>query len=114
MIELEQDTAVSLTAAPDANSTFAGWGEDCDGDGSCDLLMNSAKSITASFISTETAVSYSLSISLLGDGSGHLLLNNNPLNCDTSCTLILEEDTAVSLIATPDEASTFAGWGRCL
>lgn len=110
-IEIEEDSAVSLTATPDANSIFAGWGGACEGTESCDLTMDSAKSITASFIRTDTAVSYSLSIEKLGEGTGQLFMNGDPLDCDSTCTLILEENTAVTLTATPDDSSVFAGWG---
>lgn len=44
------NTPVSLTAlASDPNSTFAGWGGNCSGTGTCSLIMNSAKSVSASF-----------------------------------------------------------------
>lgn len=44
------NTAVSLTATPaDSNSTFTGWSGSCSGIGTCNLIMNSAKSVTASF-----------------------------------------------------------------
>ncbi len=48
-----QGTQVSLTAAPHDGSTFAGWsGGGCSGTGSCELTMNSTKSVTATFTKT--------------------------------------------------------------
>ena len=44
------DTVVALTAAPAAGSTFAGWGGGtCTGTGSCQVTMNAAKTVTATF-----------------------------------------------------------------
>lgn len=46
---------VTLTAAADAGSMFVGWSGACSGSGTCNLTMNSAKSVTAYFApSTET------------------------------------------------------------
>ncbi|MFH0969443.1 MAG: hypothetical protein V1804_02960 [Patescibacteria group bacterium] len=44
-----QGTSATLTATPDANSTFAGWSGDCTGTGPCNLTMNTNKSVTANF-----------------------------------------------------------------
>jgi hypothetical protein len=43
-------TAVSLTATPDANSTFTGWsGGECSREAICDVTMDAAKSLVAGF-----------------------------------------------------------------
>ncbi|WP_457600085.1 SBBP repeat-containing protein, partial [Hydrogenivirga sp.] len=45
-------TSVTLTASPDANTVFMGWGGDCEscgGNESCILSMNENKTCTASF-----------------------------------------------------------------
>ena len=43
-------TTVTLTAAPDANSTFAGWSGACSGTAStCTLTLNANASVTATF-----------------------------------------------------------------
>lgn len=44
------NAAVSLTANPaDSNSTFTGWSGSCSGTGSCNLVMDSTKNVTANF-----------------------------------------------------------------
>jgi List-Bact-rpt repeat protein len=40
---------VTLTATPDAFSTFAGWSDACTGAGSCVVTMDAARSVTATF-----------------------------------------------------------------
>ncbi|HME41928.1 MAG TPA: C1 family peptidase, partial [Syntrophorhabdales bacterium] len=43
-------TQVTLTATPDANSTFGGWsGGPCSGVGTCTMNMDASKSVTATF-----------------------------------------------------------------
>jgi PKD repeat protein len=44
-----QATAVTLTAAPAAGSTFSGWIGACSGTGSCSLTMSADQSATATF-----------------------------------------------------------------
>ena len=45
------DTVVTLTAAPDATSTFAGWGGACTPTGptTCQALMSAVLDVTATF-----------------------------------------------------------------
>ncbi len=46
-----QGTAVTLNAYPDSTQwKFAGWTGDCSGTGTCNLIMNAAKSVKALFI----------------------------------------------------------------
>ncbi|OHA92282.1 MAG: hypothetical protein A3J09_02260 [Candidatus Zambryskibacteria bacterium RIFCSPLOWO2_02_FULL_51_21] len=52
-------TNVTLTAAPAANYTFAGWSGACSGLSSCSVLMNQNRSVAASF--TYSPFDYSLS-----------------------------------------------------
>jgi hypothetical protein len=42
-------TTANLTATPDPGSIFTGWSGDCTGTGSCQLTMNQAHSVTATF-----------------------------------------------------------------
>jgi PA14 domain/Divergent InlB B-repeat domain len=50
-------TVVTLTAAPDANSTFAGWsGGGCTGTGQCTTTINANTTVTAEFnLKTQTS-----------------------------------------------------------
>jgi hypothetical protein len=49
-------TNVTLTAAPAAGSTFAGWSGACSGTGTCAVAMSAARSVTATFNATTPAV----------------------------------------------------------
>lgn len=46
----DSGTTVTLTATPVAPATFGGWGGACSGTGGCSVVMNSAQSVTASFV----------------------------------------------------------------
>jgi hypothetical protein len=50
--QLPYGTVVTLTAAANAGSTFAGWsGVDCPGNGSCTFALDADKTVTATFAS---------------------------------------------------------------
>jgi hypothetical protein len=42
-------TTVTLTAAPDGNSTFQGWGGACNGTAGCTVTLTADTVVTASF-----------------------------------------------------------------
>ncbi len=46
-------TVVTLTAVPDATSTFVAWTGDCTGTGSCSVTMDADRSVSARFESTK-------------------------------------------------------------
>lgn len=45
----EEGTELTLAATASSGSVFAGWSGDCSGTGSCQVTMDAAKSVTASF-----------------------------------------------------------------
>lgn len=45
----DPDTPVTLSATPDPGSDFAGWSGDCSGSGACQVTMDQARSVTATF-----------------------------------------------------------------
>ncbi len=52
---LPSGASVTLTAAPAASSTFAGWGGDCVGTGACVVTMTADRTVTATFAATPVA-----------------------------------------------------------
>jgi len=103
-------TSVTLTATPNAGSTFTGWTGACTGTGICTVTMDAAKSATATF--TTAASSYALTVTRAGKGK----VTSAPagINCGTDCTETYTSGTSVTLTATPNAGSTFTGWsGAC-
>lgn len=104
-------TVVTLTAAPTGGSTFVGWsGGGCTGTGTCMVTMTSATTVTAMF-STGVA---SLSVLTTGSGSGTVTSTPAGINCGADCSEVYTPGTVVTLTATPNAGSAFAGWsGAC-
>ena len=103
-------TTVTLTAAAASGSTFTSWsGCDSTSGNTCTAVMNSAKSVTATF----TAVQQTLNVTKAGTGGG--AVNSSPagINCGTTCTATYNNGTSVTLTATPDGTSTFTSWSGC-
>jgi photosystem II stability/assembly factor-like uncharacterized protein len=48
--DFDYGTAVTLTPSPAVDSTFGGWSGVCSGNGPCALTVDSAKSVTATFV----------------------------------------------------------------
>jgi PKD repeat protein len=46
---IDAGTLITLTASPDASSTFSGWSGPCSGTGGCQVTMDHARSVTATF-----------------------------------------------------------------
>lgn len=42
-------TQITVTATPGGGSVFKGWGDTCDGDGSCSFVLDKQRSLTATF-----------------------------------------------------------------
>ncbi|MEW6570083.1 MAG: LamG-like jellyroll fold domain-containing protein, partial [Nitrospirota bacterium] len=109
-------TDVTLSASAESGSTFSGWSGDCSGTGSCNLIMNGDKNVTAQF-DIETHI---LTINSSGNGSG--TVTGSGINCEISngaasgdCTETYSAGTAVTLTANADTDSDFTGWtgGGC-
>lgn len=104
---------VTLTATPDANSTFAGWSGGCTGTAaSCSVAAGASNvSATAQFDRLPIPVS----VTLAGTGSGTVTSSPAGITCGTDCTEEFAFGTAVTLTATPAVGSMFDGWsgGPC-
>jgi PKD repeat protein len=103
-------TAVTLTATPDASSIFTGWSGDCSGTDSCQVAIDQARSVTATF----ALKAFDLTVSKQGAGSGQVSSSPAGISCGYSCQASFTAGTAVTLTATPDASSIFTGWsGDC-
>ena len=101
-------TAVTLTAIPGANQSFAGWTGACTGSSSCTVSMTQARSVTATFIPLN-GTSFTLSTSV--SGSGRLTSLPLGIDCGATCTAVFASTTAVTLTVAPNAGQLFAGWG---
>ncbi|MCG3116855.1 MAG: PA14 domain-containing protein [Candidatus Manganitrophus sp. SA1] len=103
-------TAVTLTATTSADSDFTGWSGACSGTGSCNVTMDTARSVTATF----TLKNFTLSIAKTGTGAGTVTSSPAGINCGAACSASFNAGASVILTATPSANSLFAGWsGAC-
>ena len=98
-------TVVTLQAVPNTGSTFTGWSGDPDcSDGS--VTMNASKSCSGSF----KLISYTLTVSQSGTGSGIITSSVGGINCGINCAADFAQGTMVKLVPTPAAGSAFSGW----
>ncbi len=104
---------IRLTAAADAGSQapFISWSGACSGsDTTCDLLMDQAKEVTATF----NDASFALLVNVTGRGSGTISSSPPGISCGNDCSEQYASGTVVTLTAAPAENSFFTGWqGNC-
>ena len=106
-------TSLALSATSAAGSTFSGWSGACTGTGSCTLVVDGAKSVTAAF-TLSAPTSYTLALTKNGTGSGTVTSTPGGIACGTSCSASFSGGTNVTLAASAGTGSTFAGWtGAC-
>src|SRR5207245_2815788 len=104
---LNVGTSVTLTATPDANSTFTSWnGGGCLGTGPCTVTVDAAKTVTATF----TLKMFTLTVNVSGAGSGGVTSNVGAINCRGACATTVNINTLVTLTASPANGSAFVGW----
>jgi List-Bact-rpt repeat protein len=114
-------STVTLIATADKDSIFVGWSGDCPNTtGDCVVTMDAVKTVTATFdagvsVRTKAATTYPLTVSIEGAGGGsvNFMPYRAPLS-EGASSADFPANSTVSLIATADGNSTFAGWsGDC-
>ena len=101
-------TQVTLTAAPTAGSTFAGWGAPCSGTGTCVVTLTAATTVTATF--TLSTTNFALTVTEAGTGTGTVMSTPAGIACQPTCIANFASGQVVALSATAAAGSTFAGW----
>jgi hypothetical protein len=108
----DYNAVVTLTASPGAGSTFAGWtGGGCSGTGTCAVTVDAAVGVTAIF----TLEQYTLTVSPAGIGGGTVTSSPAGINCGGTCASAFDYNAVVTLSASANGTSVFAGWsgGGC-
>ena len=101
-------TTVTLTATAAAGSTFSHWSDAGSGTAStCDVTMDAAKSVTATF----TRNRHALDVTKDGTGGGTVTSDPAGVDCGSDCAQDYDEGTVVTLDASPAAGSVFDGWG---
>ncbi len=94
-------TDVTITATADPGYVFTGWSGDVGGSTNpTSLSVISNRSVTANFISIDSIQTYSLIVSVSGNGT----VTQTPTGTNFA------EGTVVTLKADPDDANKFDGW----
>ena len=96
---------VVLTATPAQNWFFDSWaGCDSTLGNVCTVTMNSARTVTATFVQGTL-----LSVSVVGNG----IVVSGGINCGTQCSSYYRPGTQVKLSAIPSMGSTLSAWTGC-
>jgi len=104
--QFQEGTTVSLNAAADAGSVFAGWSGACSGTAAC--FVNDNATVTARF--NVAASTNRLTVTVGGSGIGIVTSNPSGISCPGTCAAEFATGTNVTLTATPTSESTFNGF----
>jgi alpha-tubulin suppressor-like RCC1 family protein len=103
-------TGVTLTAAPANTSTFAGWtGAGCTGTGTCSVNMSADATVSARF----DLITFPVTVSRAGSGTGTVTSNPAGINCGTDCSEPYVSGSSVTLTAVAASGSILTGWTGC-
>lgn len=113
----EEGATVTLTAQEGEGSSFAGF-DGCTAQGNtCEVTMDAAKTVTATFEPETSAGGFVLNINIAGNGFGTVTSDVGDIDCmtgDEDCSASFEEATTVVLTAAPTDAnSQFTGFVGC-
>lgn len=114
--DFDQDTRVTLTASPRSGAQFDGWGGACSGSGSCEVVMSTARTVTATFIvlPPPTPVAREFELTVTRTDGGQISSSPAGIACGATCAHPFTEGSRVALSATPDPGFFFASWsGDC-
>ncbi len=110
--QFEQGTQITLIAQPTDESTFLGWGGDCNQSTAMTIVvaLNAAMTCTANFKRNPIE----LTVAKSGNGNGIITSNPTGINCGTDCSASFDVDTTITLTAIPDAESELIKWtGDC-
>ena len=102
---LPYNSTVELVAGATGSSVFTGWGGACSGAGACSFTVTGDVVVMADFTATRN-----LTVTRTGSGIGSVSSNPAGIQCGTDCTHSYLSGTSVTLTATANGDSIFAGW----
>jgi hypothetical protein len=106
-----EGTTITIKALPDIHSSFGGWsGGGCSGTGNC-VISNIAANTTVT--GTYNQIQRTLTIGKTGNGNGSIQCNTG--SGFGACAPTYPDGTTITIQATPNSHSSFAGWsgGGC-
>jgi len=103
-----EGTLVTISQAADPGFTFDGWAGDCTGTGACQVTMDQARSVQATF--EPATVSYSVDVEIEGNGIGMVESTPSGIDCPGDCSASFETGELITLNAIAGGSSTFFGW----
>jgi hypothetical protein len=99
-------SSVTLTATPDASSTFSGWLGGATGTNpTVTITINSDTTVESIFNKL-----YTLTVVKQGNGDGTVTSSPSGINCGSTCSYQFVSGTNVTLTATPNSVSSFNSW----
>jgi len=102
-----QGAAVTLTASASSGYGLGSWSGSCTGiTNPCVVTLSSPASVTATFSALGT-----VAVTLKGVGTGTVTSSPVGINCPGTCSASFANNTQVTLTASGDSKSAFAGWG---
>ena len=101
--EFEEGEEVELSQSAETGSEFIEWGGACSGSGSCEVTMDEAQEVTATF-DLEPTPEFPLSVTKSGTGSGKVTSSPAGIDCGATCTAEFEEGEEINSARAPPQA----------
>jgi hypothetical protein len=99
---------VSLIAQPDTGFAFAGWSGACSGTGTCAVIMNGDKSVSANFIETPKYL-----VKVTKPTTGVISSEPSGIFCGGANKQCVSSFSSAKLTATPNPGFEFVKWNGC-
>ena len=102
---------VTVTAVTGVGNTFTGWREQ-----SVETLFSTSLTTTVMMTETKdivavfTPLTYTLDVNIEGTGSGSVDISLVDITCQTDCSILVSYGSVISMTATANADSVFAGW----
>jgi len=104
--QIAAGTGVHLDASPAAGMQFMGWSGACSGMDGCIVELSQDTQVGANF-----AASVSVSVVLVGAGSGRVVSSPSGIDCPGTCAMMVAPGTPVTLSSEANAGSNFEGYG---